>query len=137
MPFIAPHSHSFTVSLGPELEKVLQVHKCDPLNYRRPVEKPLGASQQQDDLLISSFAYLRLQPAQPLVTSLICMCGHTFTSQEALEKHKAEKRQLTRSKVGEGIQKTFKTPRPQYQEDDYLRDNCAALARRNDIVEKG
>ncbi|EUC27303.1 hypothetical protein COCCADRAFT_112070 [Bipolaris zeicola 26-R-13] len=144
VPFTVSHSPSTTISpaLWPvsttilsSPEKVSQVHKRDCLYYRRQADKSLTRSQQQNDSLVSSFASLRLDPvlaqAQPLVASFACICGSTFTGQKALEKHKVEKRQLAWPEKGEKRKDVFKTPRPQYHEDEYLRDMCEALARQS------
>lgn len=116
-------------------EQVPQVHKRDCLYYRRQADKSLTRSQQQNDCLVFSFASLRLDPvlaqAEPLVASFACMCGRTFTSQKALERHKVEKRQLAWPEKGEKRKDVFKTPRLQYHEDEYLRDMCEALARQS------
>ena len=116
-------------------EQVPQVHKRDCLYYRRQADKSLTQNQQQDDSLVSSFRSLRLEPvlveAEPLVASFACMCGRTFTSQKAFEKHKVEKRQPAWPEKGEKRKDIFKTPRPQYHEDEYLRDMCEALARQS------
>jgi hypothetical protein len=77
-------------------------------------------------------ASLQLEPALAQTGSLVdrfaCMCGCTFTSQKTFEKHKEEKRRSAWPEKGEKREKIFKTPRPQHQDDMYLRDTCAALA---------
>jgi hypothetical protein len=59
------------------------------------------------------------------------MCGRTFTNRKALEQHKQDAGQQASQEKGERKEKVFKKHRPQYQEDEYLRDMSAALARQH------
>ncbi|KAI0568173.1 hypothetical protein PtrEW4_011808, partial [Pyrenophora tritici-repentis] len=139
-PFTAPHSPPTSIppAFGPVpgtiASSVLSLHKRDSLYHRRQADKSLTQNQQQDSSLVSSFAFMKLEPVLtqigPSVARFACVYGRTFTSQEALEKHEVEKRRLAWPE-GERREKIFKTPRPQYQEDENLRDICAALARQN------
>ncbi|KAF1939281.1 hypothetical protein EJ02DRAFT_299452, partial [Clathrospora elynae] len=118
-----------------ETQRVLDLHKRDCLYHKRQANQSLARNEQSDDFLVSSFASLNLESvstrARPSVDSFACMCGRVFTNENALEQHKQDARRLAWSGKGKRREKIFKTPRPQYQEDDYLRDLAAVLAQQH------
>ena len=105
----------------------------DSLYHGGQADKSLAQNQEEDNSLISSFASLSLESvstqAWPLVAKFACVCGRIFTCQKALAKHKQEKARLAWREKGERREKMFKTPRPQYQENEDLRDRAAIFAR--------
>jgi hypothetical protein len=116
-----------------ETQRVLDLHKRDSPYHKRQADKSLTQNQQEDNSLASSFASLNLESVStqpwPLVARVACVCGRTFTCQKALAKHKQEKGRLAWREKEEKREKMFKMPRPQYQEDEELRDRAAIFAR--------
>ncbi|KAH7078243.1 hypothetical protein FB567DRAFT_607366, partial [Paraphoma chrysanthemicola] len=137
VPFTAPHSNptSDPLVLGPVPgtipSSVLTLHKRDSLYHKREADKSLTHYQQEDNSLVLSFASMRLEPASTQAGPSIAR----FASKKGLEKHK-DKGQLARPEKEIRREKPFQTPRQQYQEDEYLRDMSAALARQNCIAEQ-
>ncbi|KAH7078944.1 hypothetical protein BKA63DRAFT_507443 [Paraphoma chrysanthemicola] len=114
-----------------ETKRILQLHKRNSLYHKREADKSLTHYQQEDNSLVSSLASMRLEPVSTQAGPSIARCA----SKKAPEKPK-EKGQLARPGKEERREKPFRTPRPQYQEDEYLRDMSAALARQNCIAEQ-
>ncbi|KAF1844474.1 uncharacterized protein K460DRAFT_369324 [Cucurbitaria berberidis CBS 394.84] len=156
VPITAPHSSQTSISSGLgllpgtisssvaslirctcgqafETQQVLDLHKRDSLYCGQQADKSLTQNKQEDNSLVSSFASLNLESvstqAGPLVARFYCVCGRPFTSQKALAKHKQEKARNVWREKGERREKMVKTPRPQYQEDEDLRDRAAVFAR--------
>lgn len=119
-----------------ETQRILDLHKRDSLYHRHRADKSLTQNRQQDNSLVSSFASLKLEPmlsqTGPAEARFTCLCGRTFTNQQGLEAHRAEKGRLSWPDNGGTGEAKFKTARPQYQMDEYLRDISAALARQSD-----
>lgn len=116
-----------------ETQRILNLHKRDSLYHKRQSDQPVTQNEPWDDSLVSSFASLNLQPAsarpKPSTARFTCMCGLKFTNQKALQQHKREAGRLAwQEKKDAGKEKMFKTPRPRYQEDEYLRDLAAVHA---------
>jgi hypothetical protein len=113
-----------------ERKQVLDLHKRD--DHQQPNQPPPG-SELMDALLVSSFASLDLglivvQSEHP-VARFGCGCGKNFTSEGLLEHHKLVMRSLSWPAGGGVRDKEFNTPRPNYQEVEYLREMAAAQAR--------
>lgn len=100
---------------------------------------PPARNKPGDDSLISSLASLNLDSvstrARPLVASSVCMCGRTFTDQEALEQHKGDARRLAWQGKRKTTVEVFNTPRPQYHEDEHLQNMSVALTRQHSVGE--
>jgi hypothetical protein len=81
-----------------ETQQVLDLHKRDCLYHKRQADQSLTQKEQWDDSLVSSFAFLNLEPvltrAKPSVARFDCMCGRMFTNEKALEQHKRDARRL-------------------------------------------
>jgi hypothetical protein len=117
-----------------QTQQVLNLHKRDSLYHKQQADQSLTRKEKWDDSLVSSFAFLNLEPvltqAKPSVARFDCMCGLMFTNEKALEQHKRDARRFAWQEKVERRETIFKTPRPQYREDEYLRDLAAALAYR-------
>ena len=115
-----------------ETQRVLDQHKRDSLIHKRQADES-ATRRQRVDSLVSSFASLNLQSASiwatPSEAGFACECGRDFTSRKALEQHKRDARRHAWSGKGEMREKPFKTPRPQYQADEDLRDRAAVFVR--------
>jgi hypothetical protein len=116
-----------------ETQRLLDLHKRDSLYHGRQADKPLTQNQEEDNFLVSAFTSLNLESvstqARPPVARFACTCGRTFTSHKALATHEQENGRIAWREKGERREKIFKTPRPQYQEDEGLRDLAAVFAR--------
>jgi hypothetical protein len=116
-----------------ETQRILDLHKSDSLFHRQQADKSSSRNEQLDDALVSSFASLQLKNASKWKTTsktrFICVCGRTFASQDSLDLHKQEARKHVWPKTGKKREKPFKTPRPQYKEDEDLREMAVVYAR--------
>jgi hypothetical protein len=123
----------YTCGKASETQPLLDLHERDSLYHRRQADKSLTQNQEENNFLVSSFASLNLASvstrARPSVARFICVCGEAFTCQKDLAKHEQEKRRLVWPEKGQRRENMFKTPRPQYQPDEDLRNLAAILAR--------
>jgi acetone carboxylase gamma subunit len=103
-------------------QRILDLHKRDSIFHKR----------QWDDSIITSLASLNLgsqsTQARPPVARCKCICGRTFTNQAALEHHTRDNKRPALQDEGEGTAKISKTPRPQYQADEYLQEMAECFA---------
>jgi len=125
----------FTCTCGHafETQRVMDLHKRDSLIHKRQAEESPTGYEQWDDSLVTSFASINLESVStrimPSGARFSCICGCIFIDQKALEQHKQDARRHAWQVKGERREKKFKTPRPQYQKDEYLHDMAAVLAR--------
>jgi acetone carboxylase gamma subunit len=110
-------------------QRILDLHKHDSLYYKRQTDQSSTRSEQCANSLVSFFASLNLESVStrstPPAARFTCTCGCIFTNQEALQKHK----RLVWTTETEKRETVFKTPRPNYHEDEDLRDFASAHAR--------
>ena len=125
----------FTCTCGHALEtqRIMDLHKHDSLIHKRQVEESPTGYEQWDDSLVTSFASINLESVSariiPPASRFSCICGSEFSNQQALQQHKRGARRCAWQVKGERREKNFKSPRPQYQRDEYLHDMAAVLAR--------
>lgn len=100
---------------------------------------PSAQKKTEADSLITALESLNLGsvPARARISeaSLVCMCGITFTDQEALEQHKRNAGRLAWQGKTRTTAEAFNTPRPQYHKDDYLQEMSIALARQRFVAD--
>jgi hypothetical protein len=115
-----------------ETQRVLDLHKRDSQYHGRQGDKFL-TQNEEDNSLVSAFASLGLESGSthvsPLVARFACVCGRTFICKKAPAKHEQETGRLACREEGERREKMVKTPRPQYQDHEDLRDIAAIFAR--------
>ncbi|KAH7108867.1 hypothetical protein B0J11DRAFT_449437, partial [Dendryphion nanum] len=125
----------FTCTCGHafETQRVMDLHKRDSLFHKRQAEESPTGYEQWDDSLVTSFASINLESVSirimPSVAGFSCICGSIFINQKALEQHKQDARRYAWQVKGGRREKKSKSPRPQYQKDEYLHDMAAVLAR--------